>query len=65
MGSESTGRSTGLGRQNFRGNVEPIVAGGASSSLDAGRGKLDIVQKFMAPFSHKKNDSTRILSDRM
>lgn len=42
------------------------VAVGTPSSSNAVLDKLEIVQKaFLAPFNHKKTDSTRILSDRM
>jgi len=65
MGSESRGRSTDPRRQNARRGVDSIVTEGPSAS-SSGLSKLELVQKaFMSPFSHKKADSTRILSDRM
>lgn len=65
MGSESKGRSTEPQRQNpsIGSSIGPD---GASASSSASLGTLELVQKaFMAPFTHKKSDSTRILSDRM
>lgn len=63
MGSDHRGRSTKDRRTNLTPGLDPIVTGASSSSSTFS--KLELVQKaFMAPFSHKKNDSTRILSER-
>ncbi|CAA7260002.1 unnamed protein product [Cyclocybe aegerita] len=63
MGSESRGRSTEQRRQKaWVGADRPTPEGASTSS--SGLSKLEIVQKtLMAPFTHKKADSTRILSD--
>ncbi|KAF8167848.1 Trp-Asp repeat-containing protein [Crassisporium funariophilum] len=63
MGSEPRGHAMDGRRQKARGGLDPIVTEGASTSSSA-LSKLELVQKaFMSPFSHKKTDSTRILSD--
>ncbi|KDR85253.1 hypothetical protein GALMADRAFT_218338 [Galerina marginata CBS 339.88] len=62
MGSEQRGRSDNGRRQIPRSGLDE--APGASSSSTTAFSKLELVQKaFMAPFNHKKTDSTRILSD--
>ena len=44
---------------------EPIITEGATTSSNA-LSKFELVQKaLMTPFTHKKKDSTRILSERM
>jgi division protein 1 len=64
MGSESRGRFTEP-RRNLPPTNVSTGSDGASTSSSAVLGKFELVQKaFMAPFNHKKNDSTRILSDR-
>jgi hypothetical protein len=63
MGSESKGPSTEPWRQNPTTGFGTGSDGASTSS--AAFGKLELVQKaFMAPFNHKKSDSTRIFSDR-
>ncbi|PPQ67375.1 hypothetical protein CVT25_005954 [Psilocybe cyanescens] len=63
MGSELRGHSRNNQRQKAKNGLDPVVTDGASSSSSS-FSKLELVQKaFMAPFSHKKSDSTRILSD--
>ncbi|KAF9478726.1 WD40 repeat-like protein [Pholiota conissans] len=62
MGLDQRGRSTKDRRQNQKTDLDPIVTGSSSSSSTVSR--LDLVQKtLMAPFTHKKNESTRILSE--
>lgn len=64
MVSEPRARKFDQQRQTARGGSEPIT-GGATTSSDA-LSKFELVQKaLMSPFTHKKKDSTRILSERM
>lgn len=64
MGSNGSGRGSKDGRQTSKPPPDSAATNGGSTSTGA-FSKLDIVQKaFMAPFTHKKNDSTRILSER-
>ncbi|TFK76686.1 WD40 repeat-like protein [Pluteus cervinus] len=61
MGPSAKPRSSQDSRHNAR--PEPLVTTAAPESASA-PSKLELVQKvIMAPFNHKKNDSTRILSD--
>ncbi|KAF9535760.1 WD40-repeat-containing domain protein [Crepidotus variabilis] len=63
MGTESRGRSTQSRQQNARAGPGPSSAEPPSAS-GSGLSKLELVQNaFMAPFNHKKRDSTRILSN--
>jgi len=65
MASTARGRSINDKRQNQRHAADSNSTEGASGS-SSGISKFELVQKaFMAPFTHKKTDSTRILSDRM
>src|SRR5882762_12007896 len=51
-------------RNNARAALDPLVTE-SSSSTGAGMSRMDFVSKaIMAPFNHKKNDSTKILADR-
>ncbi|GLB36557.1 putative WD40 repeat-like protein [Lyophyllum shimeji] len=60
MAAESNDRRHGERRRNTRPTVDPVVTDGSAS----GPSKLELMQKvFLAPFQHKKRDSTRILSD--
>ncbi|RDB28476.1 Mitochondrial division protein 1 [Hypsizygus marmoreus] len=60
MAFSSKGRSSDEKKRNGRSNVEPIVTDPSAS----GPSKLELVQNaFLAPFHHRKRDSTRILSD--
>ena len=64
MASESKGKSFGNRSENVRAAVDPLVTEPASGTA-SGRSKMELVSKALfAPFSHKKADSTRILSDR-
>lgn len=63
MGSDQRGRAANDRRNNTTPGLDPIVTGASSSSSTFS--KLELVQKaFMSPFTHKKNESTRILSER-
>ncbi|KAF8060982.1 WD40-repeat-containing domain protein [Lyophyllum atratum] len=60
MAAESKDRLHDERKRNARSTLDPLVTDGSSS----GPSKLELVQKaFLAPFQHKKRDSTRILSD--
>jgi hypothetical protein len=49
-------------RRNGGRQLEPLVT---EPSAAAGSSKLELIQRtIMGPFSHRKNDSTRILADR-
>jgi len=51
-------------RTNARAALDPLVIE-SSSSTGAGMSRLDFVSKaIMAPFNHRKTDSTKILADR-
>ncbi|KAF8912915.1 WD40-repeat-containing domain protein [Gymnopilus junonius] len=64
MGSEHPSRSNNDRRQIPKPGHNPSLTEGASSSSSSSVSKLELVQKaFLAPFGHKKTDSTRILSD--
>lgn len=61
MGSNGSGKGSKDGRQPSK----PPAESSAGSSSSGAFSKLDVVQKaFMAPFTNKKNDSTRILAER-
>lgn len=60
MGSEFAGRSTDRHARNARVPLDSL----AEASPSAATSRLELVQKaFLSPFSHKKNESTRILSN--
>jgi division protein 1 len=60
MASDSGGRPSEDRKRNARAALDSLV----TDTSAPGPSKLELVQKaIMAPFSHKKRDSTRILSD--
>ncbi|KAF8887771.1 WD40-repeat-containing domain protein [Infundibulicybe gibba] len=60
MTHEAHSRPSGESKRNLRSTPDPLV----THTATAGPSRLELVQKaFLAPFSHKKNESTRILSD--
>lgn len=62
MAAEAHGRLPDERKRATRSALDPLITDASAS----GPSKLELVQKaFLAPFSHKKRDSTRILSDRM
>ncbi|KAF8807652.1 WD40 repeat-like protein [Phlegmacium glaucopus] len=63
MVSEPKARKIDQQRQTARGGLEPAITDGATTSSNA-LNKFELVQKaLMTPFTHKKKDSTRILSE--
>lgn len=66
MSSSSHGPSNpGTQSRNLLDALESITITGSSTASSV-PGKLEIMSKAMlAPFSHRKTDSTRILADRM
>ena len=64
MVSEPRARKFYQQRHFARGGVDPIVTEGATAPSNA-LSKFELVRKaLMTPFTHKKKDSTRILSER-
>ncbi|KAG6814439.1 hypothetical protein H0H92_007443 [Tricholoma furcatifolium] len=60
MAAETRGRRSDEKKRNTRSNLDPLV----TDSTSSGPSKLEIVQNaLLAPFHHKKRDSTKILSD--